>query len=221
MSREEAFAKELLKKMTLKEKAAQLSQTVAGYRCYIRDGESFCFTREFKDFISEYSAMGAISNILRACAWTQKDWGVGIEPHQRAKVANQLQKYAIENSRLGIPVLIEVEANHGVQALGSEMFPTNIGMGCMFNPELYDKIMASVGKEIRLSGNHMAFVTMFDLARDPRWGRCEEFFSEDPYLAAQYTRHGVARLCQAKTRNFLGFKIKFMRIVVTIQIAKD
>lgn len=201
MSKEEVFAKELLGKMTLEEKAAQLSQTVAGYRCYVRDGENFCFNREFKGFISEYGAMGAISNILRSCAWTQKDWGVGIEPHQRAKVANQLQKYAIENSRLGIPVLIEVEANHGVQALGSEMFPTNIGMGCMFNPELYGRVMASVGKEIRLSGNHIAFVTMFDLARDPRWGRCEEFFSEDPYLAAQYTLCGVEGI---KSENVLA-----------------
>ncbi len=187
----EKYAKELLKKMTLKEKVAQLSQTVAGYRCYEREGEEFFFTDEFKNFINEYGAMGAISNILRACVWTQKDWGVGIEPKHRVKVANQLQKYAIENSRLGIPVLIEVEANHGLQALGSEMFPTNIGMGCTFNPELYREIMKSVGTETRLSANHMTFITMFDMARDPRWGRCEEFFSEDPYLASAYAKNGV------------------------------
>lgn len=201
MSKETIYAKELLGKMTLEEKVAQLSQTVAGYRCYTRDGEDFSFQQDFKDFIADYGAMGAISNILRACAWTQKGWGVGIEPHQRVKVANQLQKYVLEHTRLSIPVLIEVEANHGVQALGSEMFPTNIGMGCMFNPALYGKVMASVGKEIRLSGNHMAFVTMFDLARDPRWGRCEEFFSEDPYLAAQYARQGVESV---KSENVLA-----------------
>lgn len=199
MSKEEVFAKELLAKMTLEEKVAQLSQTVAGYRCYQRDGENFSFNQEFQNFIAQYGAMGAISNILRSCAWTQKDWGIGIEPHQRVKVANQLQKYVMENTRLGIPVLIEAEANHGIQALGSEMFPTNIGMGCMFNPDLYGKVMASVGKEMRLSGNHMAFVTMFDLARDPRWGRCEEFFSEDPYLAAQYAKNGVVGIKSENT----------------------
>ena len=185
------YAKDLLKKMTLTEKVAQLSQTVAGYRCYQREGEEFFFNDEFKDFIKTYGAMGAISNILRACSWTQKDWGVGIEPHQRVKVANQLQKYAIENSRLGIPVLIEVEANHGLQALGSEMFPTNLGMGCTFNPSLYREIMKTVGTETRLSANHMAFVTMFDMAREPRWGRSEEFFSEDPYLVSAYAKSGV------------------------------
>ena len=56
------------------------------------------------------------------------------------------------------------------------MFPTNIGMGCTFNTGLYKEIMKTVGKETKLSGNHMDFVTMFDMARDPRWGRVEEFF---------------------------------------------
>lgn len=191
MSKYEKFAKQLVNKMTVEEKVAQLSQTIAGYRCYERVGEEFFFTDDFKEFISNYGAMGAISNILRACAWTKRDWGVGIEPKHRAKVANSLQKYVLENSRLQIPVLIEVEANHGLQALGSEMFPTNLGMGCTFNTELYSEIMDSIGKEVYLSGNHMAFITMFDLARDPRWGRTEEFFSEDPYLASEYARVGV------------------------------
>ncbi len=201
MSKYKLFAKELLKKMTLEEKVAQLSQTVAGYRCYERCGDEFEFSDEFKNFIKTYGAMGAISNILRSCAWTKKDWGIGIEPKHRAKVANQLQKYVIDNTRLQIPVLIEVEANHGLQALGSEMFPTNIGMGSTFNTDLYKEIMKSVGKETYLSGNHMDFVTMLDMARDPRWGRVEEFFSEDPYLASQYAKYGVEGL---KSENVLA-----------------
>ena len=198
MSKYEKYARDLLSKMTLPEKVAQLSQKVAGYRCYTRHGEDFEFSAEFKDFIKNYGAMGAISNILRSCSWTKKDWGIGIEPTHRAKVANQLQKYVLDNSRLGIPVLIEVESNHGLQALGSEMFPTNIGMGSTFNTELYKEIMTSVGKETRLSGNHMNFVTMLDMARDPRWGRVEEFFSEDPYLASEYAKNGVEGLKKEK-----------------------
>lgn len=191
MSKYIIYAKELVKKLTLPEKVAQLSQKVAGYRCFNRNGEEFEFNDEFKSFISNYGAMGAISNILRACGFTKKNWGIGIEPQHRAKVANQLQKYVLEHSRVPIPVLIEVEANHGLQALGSELFPTNIGIGCTFNTELYYRIMKSVGKEIRLSGNHMAFVTMFDVARDPRWGRVEECYSEDPYLVSCFTKKGV------------------------------
>ena len=184
-------AKEILLQLTLREKVAQLSQTVAGYRCFDRHGNEFLLNDELKNFVKDYGAFGALSNILRADGFTKHDWGQGIEPHQRVRVANQIQKYVLENSRIPIPVLIEVEANHGVHALGSEMFPTNLAMGCMFNDELYGKIMKTVGKETRLSGNHIGFVTMLDMARDPRWGRTEEFFSEDPYLAAKYTESGV------------------------------
>ena len=185
------YAKELLKKLTLREKVAQLSQTVAGYRGFKRTGESFAFSPEFYSFIEEYGAMGAISNILRADNFAIKKRTDGIEPQHRIKVANQLQREVLERARVPIPVLIEVEANHGVMALGSEVFPTNLGMGCMFNDDLYGKIMQTVGKEIELSANHIALTTMLDMARDPRWGRTEEFFSEDPYLSGRYTEAGI------------------------------
>lgn len=184
-------AREILLQLTLREKVAQLSQTVAGYRCFSRNGEDFILDDELKKFVKDYGAFGALSNILRADGFTKHNWGQGIEPHQRVRVANQIQRYVLEHSRIPIPMFIEVEANHGVHALGSEMFPTNLAMGCMFNDELYGKIMKTVGKEVRLSGNHMGFVTMLDMARDPRWGRTEEFFSEDPYLASKYTESGV------------------------------
>ena len=184
-------AKKLVEQMTLKEKIGQLSQTVGGYRCFERVGEDFIFTDDFKKFVADYGGIGAISNILRADGFTNHNYGTGIELRHRAKVANALQKYVIENTRLHIPMLIEVEANHGLQALDSEMFPTGIGIGATFNPELYHEIMQSVGKEITLSGNHIGFVTMLDMARDPRWGRVEEFYSEDPYLAAKFSESGV------------------------------
>ena len=185
------YARELLKKLTLREKVAQLSQKVAGYRGFVRDGEDFTFNPEFYTFIEEYGAMGAISNILRADHFAIQTPSEGIEPRHRVKIANQLQREVLEKARVPIPVLIEVEANHGVMALGSEVFPTNLGMGCAFNDELYGRIMKTVGKEIELSGNHIALTTMLDMARDPRWGRTEEFFSEDPYLSGRYASSGV------------------------------
>lgn len=184
-------AKSLIVQMTLKEKVGQLSQTIGGYRCFERDGETFTFTDAFKNFIDEYGGIGALSNILRADGFTRHGYGAGIELRHRVKVANALQKYVIEHSRLHIPVLIEVESNHGLQALDSEMFPTGIGMGCTFNPALYREVMESVGKEIALSGNHIGFVSMLDMARDPRWGRVEEFYSEDPHLASVFAENGV------------------------------
>ena len=190
-SKNNLYARELLGKLTLREKVAQLSQTVAGYRGFVRDGEDFTFKPEFYSFIEEYGAMGAISNILRADHFAIQAPSEGIEPRHRVKVANQLQREVLSRARVPIPVLIEVEANHGVMALGSEVFPTNLGIGCAFNDELYGRIMKTVGKEIELSGNHIALTTMLDMARDPRWGRTEEFFSEDPYLAGRYASSGV------------------------------
>ena len=190
-SNSERYSKELLGRLTLREKVAQLSQTVAGYRGFSREGEDFTFKPEFYQFIAEYGAMGAISNILRADHFAVKQPSEGIEPRHRVKVANQLQREILKNARVPIPALIQVEANHGVMALGSEVFPTNLGLGCMFDHELYGEIMKSVGREVELSANHMGFTTMLDMARDPRWGRTEEFFTEDPFLAARYTESGI------------------------------
>ena len=122
------YAEELLKKLTLEEKVAQLSQTFAGYRGFVREGEDFRFSPEFYSFIEKYGAMGAISNILRADNFAIKKVSEGIEPRHRVKVVNQLQREVLERARVPIPVLIEVEANHGVMALGSQVFPTNLGM---------------------------------------------------------------------------------------------
>jgi len=187
----ELYARQLLKRLTLREKVAQLSQTVAGYRGFCRKGEDFFFQPAFYSFLEEYGAMGAISNLLRADPFAVESFAEGIEPRHRVKVANQLQREVLDRARVPIPVLIEVEANHGVMALGSEVFPTNLGLGCMFHDELYGKIMASVGKEIALSANHMGFTAMLDVARDPRWGRTEECLSEDPYLIGRYAKSGV------------------------------
>lgn len=190
-SDQKTYAKELLKKLTLREKVAQLSQTVAGYRGFTRSGEEFALNPPFYEFIEQYGAMGAISNILRADRFAIGSPGEGIEPRHRVKVANQIQKEIMDRARVPIPVLLEVEANHGVMALGSEVFPTNLGLGCMFNDDLYRKIMKSVGKELALSATHVGFTSMLDMARDPRWGRTEECYSEDPFLAARYAGSGV------------------------------
>lgn len=201
MSKNRIFAKELLAKMNVREKIAQVSQYVTGFHSLLRNGEEFDFKEEFKKKTAEYGALGAISNILRSDGFAIKSINEGIEPRHRVKVANQLQKYTLEHARIPIPVIIEVESNHGLQAIGSETFPTNLCMGSMFNHELYGKVMETVGKEIELSANQMAFVTMLDMARDPRWGRTEEFFGEDPYLVAKYTESGVKGL---KTANVLA-----------------
>ena len=91
----------------------------------------------------------------------------------------------MEHSRLGIPILIDLEASHGMQALGSVVYPTNICSGCSFDADLYGKMMALIAKELRLSGTHIGFMTIIDMATDPRFGRTEESSGEDPLLASR------------------------------------
>ena len=188
-------AMELTKKLTLKEKIGQITQIAAGYRCYIlKENGDIEFSDEFKETIREYGGIGAISGILRADPWSGRYYGTGITLEMREKIANKLQAYLEENTRMKIPAMIEVESSHGLQSLGSVTYPTGLSNAASFNPELYGKMMKEIGKEIEVSGNHIAFVTLLDLARDPRWGRCEECLGEDPYLASHMVKSAVTNI---------------------------
>lgn len=180
--------------MTLREKIGQITQTASGYKSYtVKDGK-FCLTREFQDVVSRFGGIGMLSAVLRADSWTGHDYGTGILPSMREEAVDTLQRYVREHTRLGIPILLEEEASHGVVALGSVMFPTGLGCAAAFSPALYRKMMKAVGKELRLSGVHMALVTLIDLARDPRWGRCEECLGENVRLGSRLAKEAVLGL---------------------------
>ncbi len=108
---------------------------------------------------------------------------------ESAEVANELQKYVIENTRLGIPVLFIEEALHGYQGSKSTAFPVPIGLGSMWDVDLMQKIGKAIGAETRSVGVHMVLSPVLGIGREPRWGRVQETYSEDSYLAA---RNGVA-----------------------------
>lgn len=103
--------------------------------------------------------------------------------------ANELQKYIVENTRLGIPALFIEEALHGYQGKKSTAFPVPIGLGSMWDVELMEKIGRAVAAETRSVGVHMVLSPVLGIGREPRWGRVQETYSEDAYLAA---RNGVA-----------------------------
>src|SRR5262245_59366711 len=111
------------------------------------------------------------------------------DARQSAIYANALQKWVKENTRLGIPAMLHDEALHGHMALGSTSFPTPISLASSWDPDLITKIFTVAALESRIRGGHQALGPNLDLARDPRWGRTEETYGEDPYLAS---RMGVA-----------------------------
>lgn len=200
MDRKTELVNELLSQMTVREKIGQIAQIAAGYRCYtLTDDGGIAFTDEFKKIVADYGGIGAISGLLRADPWSGHYYGNGITREMRIDAVNKLQTYLEENTRLKIPALIEVEASHGLQSLGSVMYPTGLCSAASFNPELYGEMMECIGDEIALSGNHVAFVTLIDLARDPRWGRSEECLGEDGFLASEMAYAAVNGLKKSGT----------------------
>jgi len=120
--------------------------------------------------------------------------GPGCAPN--AEVANAIQRFFLEESRLGIPVIFHEECLHGHAAIGGTSFPQPIGLGATFDPDLIESLYAMTALEARARGAHQALTPVGDVARDPRWGRVEETFGEDPFL--------VSRMGIAAVRGFQG-----------------
>src|SRR5437764_6666661 len=106
-----------------------------------------------------------------------------------AEFTNAIQRWVKDSTRLGIPVLFHEEALHGLEAEQATSFPQAISLASTWNPELVERVFAVAAAEARARGVHQVLAPVVDVARDPRWGRIEETYGEDPYLAA---RMGVA-----------------------------
>ncbi|RGQ88594.1 glycoside hydrolase family 3 N-terminal domain-containing protein, partial [Bacteroides sp. AF26-7BH] len=137
---------------------------------------------KFKQLIKERNA-GMLWATYRADPWTKKTLANGLNPELSAKAGNALQKYVMENTRLGIPMFLAEEAPHGHMAIGATVFPTGIGMAATWSPELVKEVGQVIAKEIRSQGGHISYGPVLDLTRDPRWSRVEETFGEDPVLS--------------------------------------
>lgn len=190
-SRERAI--DLCKKMTIEEKCGQLCQNILGFQIYERDSDNqIILTDSFKKYIDEHHGIGVIYGLFRADPWSKRSYSTGgITAKEMPKAHNLVQKYVISHSRLGIPALMEEEAPHGRQALDSVLYPSNIGIGCSFNPDLYRQEVSSIAKESKFAGVQSIFFSLFDVGVDPRWGRFEECYGEDPFLIGVFAEAAV------------------------------
>ena len=172
---------DLLSRMTLEEKVGQLLCPL-GWEMYEIHGSEVHPSGKFKQLIKERNA-GMLWATYRADPWTKKTLANGLNPELSAKAGNALQKYVMENTRLGIPMFLAEEAPHGHMAIGATVFPTGIGMAATWSPELVKEVGQVIAKEIRSQGGHISYGPVLDLTRDPRWSRVEETFGEDPVLS--------------------------------------
>ncbi len=181
----EERADDLISRMTLREKVGQLTQRLYGFGIYHREGDEVVFDQEFRDEVARYSGLGTLYGLHRADPWANKDFDTGLDGVLSVKARNELQKYVIGHSRLGIPVLLSSECPHGHQALDGYLLPVNLATGCTFSPALLAEAAQVSGQQLKAMGVDLALVSALDVLRDPRWGRSEECFGEDPYLASR------------------------------------
>jgi beta-glucosidase len=106
-------------------------------------------------------------------------------PAEVARTANAIQRQLIEETRLGIPAIIHEECLHGLIAWGAPCFQQSIGAAASFDPGLVTAVAATIRARMLMTGARHALAPVFDIARDPRWGRIEETYGEDPYLATE------------------------------------
>jgi len=202
--------KDLLKRMTLEEKAAQMMCLWQEKNSKLLDSKgNFDFTKAKASFKAGHG-IGQIGRPSDAGSPPTEPWK-GKNARGMAELTNAIQKFFIENSRLGIPVFCHEECLHGHAAHDGTSFPQPIALGATFNPELIERLFTMTAAETRARGGHQALTPVVDVARDPRWGRVEETYGEDPYL--------VSRLGIAAVQGFQGdvrFKNK-NRVIATLK----
>ncbi|MEJ5260646.1 MAG: glycoside hydrolase family 3 N-terminal domain-containing protein [Anaerohalosphaeraceae bacterium] len=172
----EKRVQDLLSRMTLEEKVAQMLCVWNEKKTTLLNEKGEFDPDKAKASYREGFGLGQVGR--------PSDAGGGTTPRQTAELTNAIQKFFIENSRLGIPVVFHEECLHGHAAPEATSFPQPIGLASTFDPELAERLYAMTAYEARVRGTHQALTPVVDVARDPRWGRVEETFGEDPYLAA-------------------------------------
>lgn len=169
--------KDLISRMTLEEKVAQMMCV------WNKKAETLVDEKGEFDIGKALAAFGHGNGLGQV--GRPNDAAGGRNAREMAVLTNKIQKFFMENSRLGIPVFFHEECLHGLMAKDGTSFPQPIALGGTFNPDLVEKLYAMTAEETRVRGGHQALTPVLDVAREPRWGRVEETFGEDPYLVAQ------------------------------------
>ena len=182
---------DLLSHMTLREKVGQLNQRLYGFRAYERKGDEITLTKETIEEAKYFGGLGVVYGLYRADPWSAKTEENGLSKEYAIKGYNSLQRCNMEHSRLGIPLLLSSECPHGHQALDGYLLPVNLAAGATFDPKLYKEAVSVCAHQLKQMGVNLSLVSALDVARDPRWGRTEECFGEDPYLCSCFAKAAV------------------------------
>jgi beta-glucosidase len=181
-------ARDLLSRMTLEEKVAQMVCLWHQRSTALIDERGHFDAAKARAHSANRHGLGQVAR--------PSDAAGGKTARENAVLANDIQRFFVEETRLGIPVIVHEECLHGQWAPEGTSFPQPIGLAGTFDPDLVERLYAMAAAEARTRGAHQALTPVVDVAREPRWGRVEETFGEDPYL--------VSRMGVAAVRGFQG-----------------
>jgi len=174
---------DLLSRMTLDEKISQMIALWSTKADIMVQGSAdFSPAKASKAYPNGFGQITRPSDRKGAPAIPGQRWR-GSE--DTVRFINDIQRWAVNNTRLGIPVLFHEETLHGYMAPGATCFPSAIALAGSFDTELVRDVNSVIAREMRAHGAHLALSPVVDIARDPRWGRIEETFGEDPFLCAE------------------------------------
>jgi len=168
---------DLLSRMTLEEKVAQLQGT---WQNPDQTDPAKMFVGKNREFLPDMAEL-VLKYGLGQMTRPSENRG----PREMAEFTNTVQKWVKEHTRLGIPIMFHEECLHGHAALKGTSYPQAIGLASTWDPQLVHEVFGAVAQEVRARGAQQCLMPVLDLARDPRWGRTEETYGEDPYLVSR------------------------------------
>jgi beta-glucosidase len=183
---------DLLSRMTLEEKIGQMNMP-----CVYEDGLGKTIPEKMEG-VKRFAEGTWIKGFGPGGGFFTLPNNILVEgPRQQAEFLNGLQKIAMEKTRLGIPLLLTEEGTHGLMCSGGTIFPEGPALGSIWDTELISRVYTAVAAEARSIGIHQIFTLVVEPNRDPRLGRNQEAYSEDPYLCSRYAE-AIVRAAQGK-----------------------
>lgn len=173
---------DLLGKMTIEEKIGQLL-CLQGWEMYERNNSEANFNDNFTAAIDSLH-IGSLYAVQRADPWTKKTLHNGLDGTLGAEVLDKMQRHAVENTKLGIPLLFFEECPHGMMGIDATVFPGQLCQASTWNPSLLYEMGTAIAEETIGRNANVCLGPILDIALDPRWSRTEETYGEDPYLTA-------------------------------------
>ena len=198
---------DILSRMTFDEKVAQLRGDWPGVHAYVKQNGRIEIADKWKPLLSGES-IGLMGATLRADPWTGVTLEKGLSRRQGAEFINTVQQFVRDHTRLGIPVLVSDDAHRGQHGIGATIFPQLSGMGATWNPSLQEEVTKAIALEMRSQGATIAFAPNLDVMRDPRYGRGDQNYGEDPWH--------VSEMGKAAVRGFQGDSLNSDRSVVSM-----